>query len=186
MNPNQPSPMVRMWLLIVLIVVIIAAGLYYYFAIYNQNSASTTATASPVASSSAKTSSPSPSATTLTYTNTTYGFTLTFPASWKGYKMKEKVFTDSVITYYVTVPTTDPSAVASDSNDAGYYSSFAITVYTLAQWDTLQAQEGPRDTLITKNTTYAFGWSQANGVPPSDFGSKSDDIKVIIDSFKLK
>ena len=165
MNPNQPSPMVRMWLLLVLIIVIIGAGFYYYFAIYRQKSisATPTPTSTPALTSSAKVS-PSASAsasTSLIYANSTYGFTLTFPASWAGYKMKEKVFVDSVITYYINIPTTDETAIATDSNDAGYDSPFAITVYTLAQWDALQTQEGPIDTLIAKNATYAFGWSQA-------------------------
>lgn len=194
MNQQTPSvnkpPIMRPWILIVLVLVIIGAGLYYYFAIYSQKSTSTTpvATSTPTLSPSSKaSSSPSASAaTSLTYTNSTFGFTLTFPASWAGYKMKEKVFTDSVMTYYITFPTTDSGAVASDINDAGYYSPFAISVYTLAQWDAIQAEEGPKPDLITKNATYAFGWSQANGVPASDFGTKSEDIKTIIDSFKLK
>lgn len=187
MNPTQPSPMIRTWLLLVLIIVVIGAGLYYYFAIFNQKSTSPTSSSTPTLTPSTQ-ASPKASAsasTSLIYTNSTYKFSLTFPASWKGYKMKEKVFTGEVITYYVTIPTNDPSATASDSNDAGYYAPFAISVYTLAQWDAVQAEEGPKPDLITKNATYAFGWSQANGIPASDFGTKSGDIKTIIDSFKL-
>jgi hypothetical protein len=184
--PQPKSPILRPWLLIVLILVIIGAAAYWWFAIRNVAAPEATVTPSTSPTTSPKiTVSPS-AASSLTYTNSAYGFTLTFPATWKGYKLKEKVFTGSVITYYINIPTTDSSAVASDESDAGYYSPFAITVYTLAQWGALQAEEGPKDTLITQNDTYAFGWSQANGIPASDFGTKSNDIKTIIASFKLK
>ena len=124
--------------------------------------------------------------TDLTYTNTDYGFTLTFPAAWKGYKFKEASLEGITMTYYVEVPTTDKNATGDSTADAGYYSPFAIGVYTLAQWAVVEASEGPHDTLITKNDQYAFGWSQANGVPPSDFTqAMRDQIKTIIDSFKL-
>lgn len=124
--------------------------------------------------------------TDLTYTNTaTYGFTLTFPAAWKGYKFKEAAISGSTMTHYVEIPTTDAAATGDSTADAGYYSPFAISVYTLAQWATVEASEGPKDTLITKNATYAFAWSHANGVPPTDF-TKDSDIAGIIASFKLK
>jgi len=131
------------------------------------------------------TSTSTTTSTDLTYTNSTYGLTMTFPAAWKGYKFKEANLEGATITYYVEVPTTDKSATGDSTADAGYYSPFAISVYTLDQWNTVEASEGPKDTLITKNDQYAFGWSQANGVPPSDF-TMSKDIQTIIDSFKLK
>ncbi len=125
--------------------------------------------------------------TDLTYTNSTYGFTLTFPAAWKGYKFKEANLSGITMTYYVEIPTTDKNATGDSTADKGYYSPFAISVYTLDQWATVEASEGPKDTLITKNTKYAFGWSQANGVPPTDFTTAmSNEIKTIIASFKLK
>lgn len=125
--------------------------------------------------------------TDLTYTNPTYGFTMTFPAAWKGYKFKETELSGATMTYYIEVPSTDSSATGDSTSDKGYYSPFAISVYTLDQWATAEAGEGPKDTLITKGTKYAFGWGQANGVPPSDFTTAmSNEVKTIIASFKLK
>lgn len=125
--------------------------------------------------------------TDLTYTNSTYGFTMTFPAAWKGYKFKEANISGATMTYYVEIPSTDASATGDSTADKGYYSPFAISVYTLDEWATVEASEGPKDTLITKNTKYAFGWSQANGVPPTDFTTAmQNEIKTIIASFKLK
>ena len=123
-------------------------------------------------------------ATDLTYDNATYGFTMTFPATWKGYKMKESDF-EGVMTYYINMPTTEASAAGDTTADAGYFSPFAVSVYTLADWNTIESGDGPKATLITKNDQYAFAWSPANGVPPSDW-KLGDDIKTIIASFKLK
>ncbi|OGD57129.1 hypothetical protein A2V71_01695 [Candidatus Berkelbacteria bacterium RBG_13_40_8] len=123
----------------------------------------------------------------LTYTNSTYGFTMTFPADWKGYKFKEATLEGITQTYYVEIPTTDKNATGDSTADKGYYSPFAISVYTLDQWAEVEASDGPKDTLITKDAKYAFGWSQANGVPPTDFTTAmSNEIKTIIASFKLK
>ena len=187
---NQPKSNLK-WLLIVLAIVIIGGGLYYYFGIYKGSkttvTASPTPTKSTVASPSAKnspTSSPTKSPSDLTYTNTKYGFTLTFPATWEGYKMKEANLDGAVITYYVNMPTKDNTEEDS-TQFASYFSPFAITVYTLDQWNTLEGSEGPHDTLITKSATYAFGWSHANGIPPSDW-TKDSDIAGVIASFKLK
>ena len=193
---NQPPPINRPqiiapWLLVVLIIVVLAGGGYFVWYFWNKSqtkiiSPPTTTTTTP---SPTTTTTPSASTSTTTtdqtYTNSPYGFTLTFPASWKGYKMKEANFPDSVITYYINIPTTDTSATSDETAEAGYYSPFAITVYTLDQWIQVESSDGPKDTLITKNDQYAFGWSQANGVPPADF-TDSEDIKTIIASFKLK
>lgn len=122
--------------------------------------------------------------TDLTYTNPAYGFTLTFPATWKGYKIKEAVFEGSSQAYYISIPTTDSSFKGDTTADAGYYSPFVISVYTLDQWQTAQAAEGPKDTLIKQNDKYVFAWSQANGMQPSDW-TKSADVKTIIASLKL-
>lgn len=195
-QPMAPQGGTSKWLWIVLVIVILIAAGYFGWNWYSANKAKTSTTGTTTTPTTTKTTTkttPSTTTTTetattsgnLTYTNDKYGFTLTFPSTWTGYKMKEATLTDSVITYYINVPTTDKTAVAGSTSDAGYYSPFAITVYTLAQWTTVENAEGPKDTLITKNTQYAFGWNQANGTPPSDW-TKGADIKTIIASFKLK
>lgn len=120
----------------------------------------------------------------LTYTNEPYKFTLTFPATWVGYKMKPVEFSDSLKTYYINVLTTDKNFTGDSTASAGFFSPFAITVYTLDQWAKIAASEGPKDTLIAKTAKNAFGWSHANGTPPADFGAKEADIAGIIASFK--
>lgn len=123
----------------------------------------------------------------ITCTNDTYGFTYVRPASWGACKVKEAKLTGITDTFYVEIATKDANFAAGDQvQDAGYYSPFAISVYTPAQWAEVEASEGPHDTKITSNNDYVFAWSQANGIPATDFGTKTDDIKTIIASFKLQ
>lgn len=197
MKSGQPA--VAKWLWITLIIVAILGGFFLAWYLLlgpgkttevitpittPTTTTKTTTTTTPATTGSSTTTTPV-ATTDLTYSNTKYGFTLTFPASWKGYKMKEASFEDATVTYYINVPTTDESATGDVTADAGYYSPFAISVYTLNQWSEVEKIDGPKGILIVKNNTYAFAWSQANGVPPSDW-NKSADIKTIIASFKLK
>lgn len=178
------------WLLIVFIIVLFVGGGYIGWYFYSQ-SKTTTSTSdlvaiTPVASSSVTALVAPTSATTdLIYTNSTYGFTMTFPASWKGYKMKEVTMDGAAKVYYCNFPTTDATVMADESADAGYFSPFAIGVYTLSQWADIEAAEGPKPSVLAKNDTYVFTASQANGISPADFVERGD-IEGIFDSFTLK
>lgn len=134
------------------------------------------------AATSATSTTATSAAANLVYTNAQYGFTLTLPGTWDGYKMKPATIDGTTANYYVNVPSA--GAIGDTTADAGFYAPFALSVYTLDQWATAQAAEGPKDTLIIKNATYAFAWSQANGIPPTGW-DKSADIATIIASFKL-
>lgn len=120
----------------------------------------------------------------LTYNNPIYNFTLTFPSTWTGYKFKGVQLAGLRITYYIEVPTTDKTAIGDTYIDAGYYSPFAISVYTPQEWAQAATEEGPRDTLLIQGANYVFAYSKANGTPPPDF-NMSSDIDTIIKSFKL-
>ena len=162
---------------------------YYYAKISDTYANSPTVTAKNTAkkTTTTDTTTPTKTASPLSYTNATYGFSMEFPATWKGYKFKEAKLEGMVMTYYVELPSSDASFAAGDSTaDAGYYSPFAISVYTLEQWDEVAGVDGPHDTLITKSDKYAFAWSPSNGVPASDFTEQMQkDIAGIIASFKL-
>lgn len=122
--------------------------------------------------------------TSQVYTNSTYGFSLTFPKGWEDYKMKEAKIDGSIATYYVNIPTKFPASPEGDSIDLkGHYSPFAISVYTLDQWNEALLGEGLQFSLIAKNDKYAVTWAHAQWAP-EDF--KSDgDIAGIIASFKF-
>jgi len=190
--PSSPptkshQPMIRPWILILAVLVIITGFVFWWFYRNNSTSPIVTTTAIPTTS---PVSSPtvSPTAAPLTYTDNTYNFTFTYPASWGACKTKDVPLADEEITYYINCPTVDQSFAAGDSTQfPGYYSPLAISVYTLAQWITIQNAEGAeKDALLAQNNTYAFGWIQSNGQLPSDWTNKQfNDYQTLINSFKL-
>jgi len=121
------------------------------------------------------------------YTNSKYGFTMTFPDAWKGYKVFETTLSDGSIALYVAVSTTDASW-KEEKIDAGYASLFAISVLTPAQWAEVQAAGGPMDTYLTKNSNYVFTWSPTQAVPTDLISAYNKTLKPgdVIDTFKLK
>lgn len=179
--------MTTKWLLGILIAVIVGSTgffIWQYSVLFSpqpQLIEPKTATKKPVSTTVKKDSTTVD--TTLVYKNSKYGFSLTFPKGWEGYKMKE-VNVDGTTTYYVNIPTKDATDALDTTADKGFYAPFAITAYTAKAWAEAQAGGGTQSTEIAKNDKYVFTWSSANGIPPSDFTGK-DDIKGIIDSFKL-
>lgn len=195
--------MAAVWAILITLVIMLglAGGAYYYFNQKFTNDKKSLqsqiddlnkqiADLKKAATATTSTSSTSSTATTSanTYTDKTYNFTLTFNTKWAGWKIKTAHIDGSVITYYFEVPTSDTSNYgnASSVNDAGYASTFAISVYTKDQWAAVPTDAGGSDTKITENATYVFGWSHAQAAP-DDIIAKGiwDDINNIIKTFKL-
>lgn len=85
------------------------------------------------------------------YTNNTYGFTLTFPESWKGYRVIE-------LKDEINFGVEDQDTV------------FTVQVYTSKDWDSLVKKTQniePLPTVLKKNTKYVFTVSRAQ-----DFSEK--------------
>jgi len=122
----------------------------------------------------------------LVYKNTTYGFQVTFPATW-AYKFFPIAAENGVTAaYYVAVPTTDTTIDESSMGvDKGYQSLFAVSVYTPSQWDVVQAAEGPKPTLATQNASYVVGYSMPNGIPGSDLAARVAEAKSVIATIKF-
>lgn len=118
----------------------------------------------------------------LVYQNTDYGFELTFPQSWAGYKVFKKSITGTTATYYVGLPTTD-TAWTDSGVDKGYASLFAVSVYTSAQWTTAAGGSGSIPSKLGEKGGYVFAWSSAQS-SPSDLESKFSDNKTIVATFK--
>jgi hypothetical protein len=121
-----------------------------------------------------------------TYRNTDYGFQLTFPEAWKGYKLWEQtVEGGGTKTWYVELPTTDTNYAKADAtHEAGYSSLFALSAYTKAQWDADQAQEGPKSTLLKTIGQYTFGYSYAQAGPTDIPAARRAEIQSILATFK--
>ncbi len=131
------------------------------------------------------TSTTSKAGDSQTYTNTKYGFEFTVPTDWTGYKIYEKDVDGATKTWYVELPTTDPTwAKATSTSEAGYVSLFAISAYTKAEWDEAQSAGGPSDTKITTIGDYTFGWMGAQAGATDIAATKTSAVKSIISTFK--
>lgn len=132
-----------------------------------------------------------PKTTTTTdsvYTNSTYGYSMTFNDKWAGYKIKTVVPTDGSATAYlhVNLPTTSTDALwAKDgtTNLAGYASVMAINVFTPAQWAALDGTPG-QGTKLAENAHYVFSYSRAQDFP-TDLQAAASDIPTVVATFKL-
>jgi uncharacterized protein YgiM (DUF1202 family) len=122
----------------------------------------------------------------LVYKNTNYGFEMTFPANW-AYKFFPIKAEDGVTAaYYVALPTTDASIDESSMGiDKGYYSLFAITVYTPSQWDTARKAEGPKSTLLVQNAKYVVTYSTPNGIAATDLAARVAEVKAVLATIKF-
>lgn len=122
----------------------------------------------------------------LVYKDTTYGFQITFPATW-AYKLFPKKAEEGVTKiYYVAIPTTDATIDESSSGvDKGYASLFAVSIFTPSQWDEANKVGGPMPTLAIKNTSYVIAYSMPNGIAPSDLAARVAEAKSVIATIKF-
>lgn len=120
-----------------------------------------------------------------TYTNTKYGFTLTFTDKWQGYKIKDAGIEGD--TYCANVPTTATASYpASKINYAGYAAPFCINVYTLAQWNAFNDDNPSLSTELTRNNTYVFSYSSWQDSPQDLRTSGLEkEVTSVAKSFKL-
>lgn len=107
------------------------------------------------------------------YYNSTYGFGLTFPAEWDGYKVKEE--------------STKWEGFTAKSLYFGFDAQenlFAISVFTKEQWDKLQDSPDARQvTYLDENSMYVFAWSHAQYLENDEMEKRAQEIGDIIDSF---
>jgi protein involved in sex pheromone biosynthesis len=84
----------------------------------------------------------------IVYTNSTYGFTLSFPQTWKDYTAKSRTID------WGTFGTSDSVDFGFEAQD----SLFNISVHTKSQWQKLKSEEGPTPTYLGENSQYIFGY----------------------------
>ena len=115
------------------------------------------------------------------YTNTTYGFTLSFNSLWEGYQIKETTIAGATKTYYACVPTSDPLYTSASSTSlAGTVSLFAFSVYTQAQWTVITSEEGPAPSLVGQSGGWYVGYSPAQAYPEDKAPLASDVSDVLV------
>lgn len=106
----------------------------------------------------------------MKYFSGLYGFSLTFPDSWGGYKTVE-----SQVTY---ADFEVPSLKFRSSNRVDL---FAVSVFTPEQWAKIEAEEGPKPEKLGESAGYVLGWESAQ-----DFTGAEDlakDLPAIKASF---
>lgn len=107
------------------------------------------------------------------YINTKYGFTISFPDTWKGYIVKERKLNWG----------TNGSSNSVDFILNNDIKMFNIAMLTKKQWTAISKLEGSKPTLLEENDAYVFAYTRAQ-----DFGdliSYAKDIEEIIKTFKL-
>ncbi len=121
-----------------------------------------TATTTDDSTSSSSSATSSTSDDWKVYTNSTYNFTITFTDLWSRYDIAAEKLTGSEYIYWVYVPTTDESY---SFDKPGYVAPIAISVFTLDQWASVSATEGPKPTKTDENDTYVLAYSTWQDAP---------------------
>lgn len=122
----------------------------------------------------------------LVYKNTTYGFQITFPATWNYKFFPTKAETGVTAGYYVAVPTADTKVDESASGiDKGYASLFAISIYTPSQWDAVSKSADPKPIIAVQNASYVIAYSLPNGIAPTDLAARVAEARSVIATIKF-
>lgn len=130
-----------------------------------------------VTKSPTATPSPTLKPSGLLYDNTEFGFTLTFPETWKGFVYKKELIdygggTKAPVVYFGLPAQPD---------------IFAIGIYTKAQWQTLQAAlEGQKGTYLGENATNVFAWSLGQYAANDEMATRRSEVGSFIKTFKVK
>ena len=115
-----------------------------------------------------------------TYSNTEFGFGLTFNEKWEGYKVKEVKRTENTKSIYFTMPLSGHAA--SEANAADYYPVLTIAVYTEEQYDALAGTN--RGVKIAASDNYVFSYYGSQETIDA-LKAVQDDIANIVGTFKL-
>lgn len=120
-----------------------------------------------------------------TYINTDYGFQLTLPASWEGYRVIKQEMGSNFGSGSVVFRVPTKSTIWTDryGND-GYATVMTISIFNSSYWDKLQSEEGPKPGLLGKDgdLVYAYSFWQDT---PDDWTNKLFTSQEIVSTFKF-
>lgn len=145
------------------------------------------------AQTSVPTPSPAPTSTPTssdwhTYTNSKFGFQLTFTDQWKGYKVQEHINNPvagdySIASYGFLMPTPDKELGRFDN---GYYNMFSLFVFSKDGWQKEINEDGPKPSLLKESQDYIFALSPSQGYGNDQkLEALSRVMGTVIDSFTL-
>jgi len=125
--------------------------------------------------SAAAPSAPVVKAQELTYKSSKYGFSLTFPESWKGYTTSYRSLDFG----------TSGKADSIDFGLPAQQGMFNISMHTQAQWDSIQKEEGPKPSYLGKGNGYVFGYSGAQYAANSEMEKRLAEAETIVKRFTV-
>lgn len=111
----------------------------------------------------------------IVYSNSQYGFSLTFPQTWKGYTAKNRTLNRG-------------SFGTSNSVDFGFSaqdSLFNVSIHTKSQWQQIKSEEGPSPTYLGEDNQYIFGYATAQDAANDTIIARMRDISDIVKTFKI-
>ncbi|MFH1712282.1 MAG: hypothetical protein ABH846_03550 [Patescibacteria group bacterium] len=111
----------------------------------------------------------------IVYSNSQYGFSLTFPQTWKGYTAKNRTLNWGLFG-------------TSDSVDFGFSvqdSLFNVSIHTKSQWQQIKSEEGPTPTYLGENSQYVFGYATAQDAANDTIVARMREIQDIVKTFKV-
>lgn len=111
----------------------------------------------------------------IVYNNSQYGFSLTFPQTWKGFTAKNRLLNWG-------------SFGTSDSVDFGFSiqdSLFNISIHTKNQWQQIKSEEGPTPTYLGENNQYVFSYAPGQDAANDTIIARMREIPDIIKTFKV-
>ncbi len=166
-------------IIIILTIILIGIGVYLFSKGNKSNNISENPTSISV----------QPTTTGEIYTNTEYGFQVTIPNSWKGYKM-ETLKSNSETIFSFELPTTDKNQLL---NKNGYYVIHQIVATPIAQWKEEMKNANPNEPdfcpSLGQNKNYEFCDDQSGPQDfPLDFADSSGYLKGLtefLNSFKV-
>lgn len=101
----------------------------------------------------------------IAYTNTKLGFSLTFPATWKGYITNES---NNGVSF----------GFAEQKN------LFSVVMYSRSEWQKIKSQDGPTPNYLGENSQSVFGYSTAQDGGDGAMIERMREIPNIVKTFK--
>jgi len=113
----------------------------------------------------------------IPYNDSMYGFSLTFPQTWKGFTTKNRTLD------WGSFGTSDSIDFSLPDQEA----LFNISVHTKSQWQKIDAKslEMPHPTYLGENDKYVFGYDQAQYAANDTMITRMNEIKDIVKTFKI-
>lgn len=184
--PHHAPTGLKFWLTVFAIVLVVALSYLVWVSNTTPDTTDSSAVTKKTTASTPSTSSTTPSTTKTdntdswkTYTNSEYGFTLTFGDLWKGYKVNESTIDSaSTITYHFTMPYS--GIEASETNDEGFYPILSVNIFTKDEYNKVEN----KGLLLGSNNSYVFtyGGSQES---VETLKALQADVTNVASTFKL-